>query len=187
MPTRNRTTRMTLEQARAAAATIPPVPMVSDAEIERRAASDPDAPLATDEQLAEFVREYPDGATRLRPKQLLSLRIDADVIDAYRATGPGWQRRMHEAIVAGTPGRAAPTVALPRVQSPDATLGSLEERVSALEAVIARPTARLYKPGSAPGVRTTTGRSVSEGKAPRTSVAVGKARDRASGKQKPSR
>lgn len=29
-----------------------------------------------------------------RPKRLLSLRIDPDVIDAYRATGAGWQARM---------------------------------------------------------------------------------------------
>lgn len=104
MPSRDRTIRMTVEQARAAASTTPPLPAFTDEEIERRAADDPDAPLSTDAELAEAVREYAPGAPRRRPKQLLSLRIDADVVDAYRATGPGWQRRMHEILAAGAPG-----------------------------------------------------------------------------------
>ena len=31
----------------------------------------------------------------------ISIRIDPAVLDAYKATGPGWQRRMHEAIARG--------------------------------------------------------------------------------------
>lgn len=133
MPTRSQTIRMTLEQARAAAAGIPSPATSSDEEIERRAKSDPDAPLATDEQLAGAEREYRAGATRLRPKQLLSLRIDADVVEAYRATGPGWQGRMHAAIVAGAPRVAVANSQYPRVaeRTPAPTSARAPERVIA--------------------------------------------------------
>ena len=30
------------------------------------------------------------------PKQMVSLRLDADVVDAYRKTGDGWQTRINE-------------------------------------------------------------------------------------------
>lgn len=33
-----------------------------------------------------------------RPKRPVTIRYDADVIDAFRATGPGWQTRMNEAL-----------------------------------------------------------------------------------------
>lgn len=40
--------------------------------------------------------------TRGRPagsaKQLVSLRIDRDVLDSFRASGPGWQSRINEAL-----------------------------------------------------------------------------------------
>ena len=32
------------------------------------------------------------------PRKLLSLRLPADVIERWRATGPGWQTRMAECI-----------------------------------------------------------------------------------------
>jgi uncharacterized protein (DUF4415 family) len=32
------------------------------------------------------------------PKQALKLRIDADVIEHFRATGPGWQTRINDAL-----------------------------------------------------------------------------------------
>ena len=35
------------------------------------------------------------GAT---PKRLVSLRLDEAVIAAFRATGPGWQTRINEAL-----------------------------------------------------------------------------------------
>jgi uncharacterized protein (DUF4415 family) len=133
MPTGNRTTRMTLEQARAAAAVMPPLPTVSDEEIERRAHADPDAPLATDEQLLGATREYPHGATDRRPKQLVSLRIDPAVLEAYRATGAGWQRRMHDVLAAGVPrsSPAAPMAAPAAATS--AEVRRLHQRVLVIE------------------------------------------------------
>lgn len=35
------------------------------------------------------------------PKARISLRIDTDVIAAYRATGSGWQTRINEALARG--------------------------------------------------------------------------------------
>jgi uncharacterized protein (DUF4415 family) len=32
------------------------------------------------------------------PKQATSLRLDPDVLDHYRATGPGWQSRINQAL-----------------------------------------------------------------------------------------
>ncbi len=31
-------------------------------------------------------------------KRLISLRLDPEVIDHFRATGPGWQTRMNDAL-----------------------------------------------------------------------------------------
>jgi uncharacterized protein (DUF4415 family) len=33
-----------------------------------------------------------------RPKKAISLRIDADVLEAYKSKGSGWQSRMNEAL-----------------------------------------------------------------------------------------
>ena len=32
------------------------------------------------------------------PKQLISLRLDQDIVESFRATGPGWQRRINDAL-----------------------------------------------------------------------------------------
>lgn len=40
--------------------------------------------------------------TRGRPKgetkQMVSLRLDKDILERFRATGPGWQSRINEAL-----------------------------------------------------------------------------------------
>lgn len=36
-------------------------------------------------------------------KQLISLRLDQDVIEKFRATGPGWQARMNDVLKAAKP------------------------------------------------------------------------------------
>ena len=35
------------------------------------------------------------------PRKLLSIRLPADVIDQWKATGPGWQTRMADLLSAG--------------------------------------------------------------------------------------
>ncbi|HVV91913.1 MAG TPA: BrnA antitoxin family protein [Hyphomicrobiales bacterium] len=52
----------------------------------------------------------PRGRPRLdRPRELVSLRLDPDVLDHFRAGGPGWRGRINEALknVVGKGGRSA--------------------------------------------------------------------------------
>lgn len=32
------------------------------------------------------------------PKRSIALRLDADVLDAFKASGPGWQTRMNDVL-----------------------------------------------------------------------------------------
>ena len=72
---------------------------------------DVDSPFATDEQLAQarpFAEVFPEWAEEIRrnkgrPKQektkkAVSLRLDEDVIDGFKASGDGWQARMNAAL-----------------------------------------------------------------------------------------
>lgn len=71
---------------------------------------DPDNPPLTDAQLRRMrpaYRVHPGlVAVRLRrgrpkserPKQQVTLRIDRDVLDKFRATGEGWQSRINQAL-----------------------------------------------------------------------------------------
>jgi uncharacterized protein (DUF4415 family) len=40
----------------------------------------------------------PAGSIKPNAKRTISLRLDPDVIDGWRATGPGWQARMNETL-----------------------------------------------------------------------------------------
>jgi uncharacterized protein (DUF4415 family) len=58
-----------------------------------------DAPELTDAQIAGAIvsvgirpRGRPKSETR---KEAISLRVDADVLDAFKSTGEGWQTRMN--------------------------------------------------------------------------------------------
>ena len=48
-------------------------------------------------ELVAAVRRH-RGAQKAPTKALVSLRVDRDVLEAWRATGAGWQRRMNEAL-----------------------------------------------------------------------------------------
>lgn len=41
-----------------------------------------------------MTRDRPKGET----KQMVSLRLDKDILERFRATGPGWQSRINEAL-----------------------------------------------------------------------------------------
>lgn len=45
------------------------------------------------------------GPQKNPTKELITLRLDREVIAAYRATGPGWQGRMNEALKVRAPSR----------------------------------------------------------------------------------
>ena len=93
-----------------------PLTDAEEARIQALIESDPDNPEATEEELAQakpFAEVFPDLAARFQveiekrkagrpkaeaPRQTISLRVDPAVLEAFKATGPGWQTRMHEAL-----------------------------------------------------------------------------------------
>ena len=85
---------------------------LTEDEIQRMIASDPDAPEITDEQLAQakpFGEAFPALANTMRknargrpksknPKVPVSLRLDQEIVAHFKASGPGWQTRMNNAL-----------------------------------------------------------------------------------------
>jgi uncharacterized protein (DUF4415 family) len=63
-----------------------------------------DAPEWTDEMFERADLYHGDRLIRRgrppsdNPKKALKLRIDADVVEHFRATGPGWQTRINDAL-----------------------------------------------------------------------------------------
>ncbi len=70
-----------------------------------------DNPELTEEELKEmrpFREVFPELAASIdrklgrpkaeNPKKAISLRLDAEVIERFKATGHGWQSRMNEAL-----------------------------------------------------------------------------------------
>ena len=50
--------------------------------------------------VVDAIRRYRGqrGRQKAPTKELISIRVDRDVVAAYRATGPGWQLRANEAL-----------------------------------------------------------------------------------------
>ena len=73
--------------------TIIPTPE-EDAAIAAGIAADPDTYEVPSEEIAQMrpLRGRPRVA---RPKAALTMRVDADVLDALKASGPGWQTRVN--------------------------------------------------------------------------------------------
>jgi uncharacterized protein (DUF4415 family) len=63
-----------------------------------------DAPEITEEMLDRADWYHGDKLIRrgrpplAAPKQVIKLRLDADVVEHFRATGPGWQTRINDAL-----------------------------------------------------------------------------------------
>jgi uncharacterized protein (DUF4415 family) len=51
----------------------------------------------TNPELLERLRRF-RGRQKAPTKQMVTLRLDPDVVEAFRATGAGWQRRMNDAL-----------------------------------------------------------------------------------------
>lgn len=91
---------------------VPPLADDEEARIRAAIAADPDDEASTDEQLARarpFAEALPELARTLRrsaggrpcsadPKVAVSIRLDREVVEKFRATGPGWQSRINEAL-----------------------------------------------------------------------------------------
>ena len=81
-----------------------------EAEIQRQIAQDPDAPELTEEDWAqarpatEVEPELVEWSLRTRGKQkaptkeLISIRLDPDITEYFRAGGPGWQTRLNDTL-----------------------------------------------------------------------------------------
>jgi uncharacterized protein (DUF4415 family) len=79
----------------------------SDDDIARQIGEDPDTVPELTDNWFEKANLY-IGDTLIRrgrgrppleaPKKLVPLRLDQDVIDRFRATGPGWQSRVNAAL-----------------------------------------------------------------------------------------
>ena len=55
-------------------------------------------PELSEEMLARAKINKGGRPVSLNPRRLISLRLPADVIERWRATGPGWQTRMAERL-----------------------------------------------------------------------------------------
>jgi uncharacterized protein (DUF4415 family) len=85
---------------------------LTEDQIQQMIASDPDAPEATDEQIGlakRFDEAFPALAEAMRrnavgrpkaenPKVAVSLRLDPEIVARFKASGPGWQTRMNDAL-----------------------------------------------------------------------------------------
>ncbi len=63
-------------------------------------------PELTDDMLARAVVNKGGRPRSENPRQLISLRLPPEVIERWRATGPGWQTRMAERLAKGPTTRA---------------------------------------------------------------------------------
>lgn len=68
-----------------------------DEQITATALTDPDNPPLTHEELQHFrrTRGRPQGSGK---KEQVTLRLDADILEQFRATGNGWQTRINDAL-----------------------------------------------------------------------------------------
>lgn len=57
-----------------------------------------DLPELTEEMLARAKVNKGGRPLSTNPRKLISLRLPADVIELWKATGPGWQTRMAERL-----------------------------------------------------------------------------------------
>ena len=55
-------------------------------------------PELTEEMLARAAVNRGGRPVSANPRKLISLRLPADVIDRWKATGPGWQTRMADRL-----------------------------------------------------------------------------------------
>jgi uncharacterized protein (DUF4415 family) len=71
---------------------------IEDAQITTAAMTDPDNLPLTDAELKQFKRGRgrPQGSGS---KEQVTLRLDAQILEQFRATGSGWQTRINDALL----------------------------------------------------------------------------------------
>jgi uncharacterized protein (DUF4415 family) len=68
-----------------------------DAQIAKGIAADPDAAPDLSKPLAGVIRRR-GRPPKANPKVSVTLRLDEDVVERFRATGQGWQTRINAAL-----------------------------------------------------------------------------------------
>jgi uncharacterized protein (DUF4415 family) len=63
-------------------------------------------PELTEDMLARATLRKGGRPKSANPRQMISLRLPPDVIERWKATGPGWQTRMAEKLAKGPSTRA---------------------------------------------------------------------------------
>ena len=63
-------------------------------------------PELTEDMLARATLRKGGIPKSMNPRQMISLRLPPDVIERWKATGPGWQTRMAERLAKGPSTRA---------------------------------------------------------------------------------
>ena len=66
-------------------------------------------PELTEDMLARATLKKGGRPKSVNPRQMISLRLPPDVIQRWKATGPGWQTRMAEKLAKGPSNRAKQT------------------------------------------------------------------------------
>ena len=94
--TMGRIKKITLDEVKK----LPPMTEEERTEIERAPIRyDKDAPRLTKEQLAQFVPYYLAHSTFYKPRKTdVHLKIDVDVLEAFKAQGKGYQTRINEVL-----------------------------------------------------------------------------------------
>lgn len=95
---------------------VPDLTDEEEAAIQRQIAVDPDHPEMTDEEAAQarpFAEAFPAlmasierkrGRPRVdHPKEAVTLRLDAETVAKFKATGDDWRARMGEALKRAKP------------------------------------------------------------------------------------
>lgn len=70
---------------------------IEEAQVNAAALADPDNLPLTDNKLQQFRRTpgRPQGSGK---KEQITIRIDAEILEQFRATGNGWQTRINDAL-----------------------------------------------------------------------------------------
>ncbi|NYE26359.1 BrnA antitoxin family protein [Pigmentiphaga litoralis] len=85
--------------------TIPPTPE-EDAAIEEALVNDADSYVMTDAEWQHASQKARIGRPKAETtKERITIRLSADVLAKFRATGPGWQTRINTALESWLAGR----------------------------------------------------------------------------------
>lgn len=95
MPGLKKTSRTNWERVRHEAATDAPIPF--DPETDLYDPNDPEQ-VAAFFASAKIVRKPGRPKLEAPAKQFTGLRLDLDILNAFRSTGKGWQTRMNSAL-----------------------------------------------------------------------------------------